>query len=106
MKKLFTLVAATALAVLSLVSNQAQASHAVAADITYTYVGPNQFLLTLRFYRDCAGITAPTTANISYTSSCFTGGSITLQQLPGTGQQIPATVVRDTESRSTFIRVW
>jgi len=89
MKKLFTLVAATALAVLSLVSNQAQASHAVAADITYTYVGPNQFLLTLRFYRDCAGISAPTTASISYTSSCFSGGSITLQQLPGTGQQIP-----------------
>lgn len=89
MKKLFTLILAVAITTLSLVTERANASHAVAADITYLYVGPNQFLLTLRLYRDCAGITAPTTASIQYTSSCYTGSSITLTKLPGSGQQIP-----------------
>jgi gliding motility-associated-like protein len=89
MKKFFTLTTAVAIGLLSLVSTQSHGSHAVAADITYTYVGPNQFLLTLRLYRDCAGISAPTTASISYTSSCFANGSITLQKLPGSGQEIP-----------------
>ncbi|MBL0341535.1 MAG: hypothetical protein IPP71_11680 [Bacteroidetes bacterium] len=89
MKKFFTLVAATAIAVLSLISSKSYGSHAVAADITYTYVGPNQYLLTLRFYRDCSGITAPATVTLGYASSCFPGGSITLNPIPGTGLEIP-----------------
>lgn len=89
MKKFFTLVAATAIAALSLISSKSYGSHAVAADITYQYVGPNQYLLTLRFYRDCSGITAPTTVQLGYSSSCFPGGFITLNPIPGTGQEIP-----------------
>ena len=89
MKKVFTLVTALTFAVLAFTTTETRASHAVGADITYQYVGPNQFLLTLRLYRDCFGIPAPSSASISYTSSCFPGGNITLNPLPGTGQQIP-----------------
>ena len=89
MKKFFTLVAAIAIAALSMVSSKTYASHAVGADLTYQYVGPNQYLLTLRFYRDCAGISAPPTVNIGYFSSCFPSGSITLNPIPGTGLEIP-----------------
>lgn len=89
MKRFFTLVAATALAALSLISSKSYGSHAVGADVTYTYVGPNQYLVTVRFYRDCAGITASTSVTVGYESSCFTGGSVTLNQVPGTGLEIP-----------------
>jgi gliding motility-associated-like protein len=89
MKRFFTLVAATALAALSLISSKSYGSHAVGADVTYTYVGPNQYLITVRFYRDCAGITAPTSVSVNYTSSCFPGGFLTLNAVPGTGQEIP-----------------
>lgn len=89
MKKVLTLVTALVFGALVFTTTESRASHAVAADITYTYVGPNQFLLTLRLYRDCFGIPAPPSASISYTSSCFPGGNITLQPLPGTGQPIP-----------------
>jgi gliding motility-associated-like protein len=89
MKKFFTLIAATALAALSLISTESYGSHSVGADVTYTYVGPNQYLITVRFYRDCAGITASTSITVNYTSSCFPGGFLTLNLLPGSGTQIP-----------------
>jgi len=90
MKKFFTLVAATLFTALSLISMKSYGSHAVGADVTYTYVGPNQYLVTVRFYRDCAGITAPTSHIINFTGcgGTFTG-SVTLNQIAGSGQQIP-----------------
>jgi gliding motility-associated-like protein len=89
MKKFFTLVAATFLAALSLVSFESYGSHAVGVDVTYEYVGPNQFLVTVRFYRDCEGIPAPPNVQVSYNSSCFSGGTATLNPIPGTGLEIP-----------------
>jgi len=89
MKRFFTLVAATAIAVLSLISSKSYGSHAVGADVTYQYVGPNQYLVTVRFYRDCDGISAPTSVNLSYASSCFPSGNVTLTQAPGSGLEIP-----------------
>ena len=56
MKKFFTLVAATMFAALSLISMKSYGSHAVGADVTYTYVGPNQYLVTARFYRARVGL--------------------------------------------------
>jgi len=40
-------------------SGKAEASHAMGADITYTCTGPNTYEVTLTFYRDCDGISAP-----------------------------------------------
>ncbi len=90
MKKFFTLVAATFVAALSLISMKSHASHAVGADVTYTYVGPNQYLITVRFYRDCAGISAPFSHILDFTGCGGTlNGTVTLNQTAGSGQQIP-----------------
>lgn len=56
----------------------AQASHAVGADIFYECISNNQYRIFLNFYRDCAGITAPATAFITIRSSCGGNSSVTL----------------------------
>lgn len=43
----------------------AKATHAVGADLTYTCVGGNTYEVTLRFYRDCGGTSAPSNPTIS-----------------------------------------
>ena len=72
----------------ALIPSRSEASHAVAADLTYQYLSPNTYKVTFRFYRDCYGIPAPTTVDINYTSSCNAGGYVTLNPIPGTGQAI------------------
>lgn len=60
-------------------SNTAYASHAMGADIYYQCVGQDSFLVTVNFYRDCAGTTAPTTIIVNATStSCGASQNITL----------------------------
>jgi gliding motility-associated-like protein len=69
--------------------NEAHASHAQSADITYQCLGGNQYQITLSFYRDCAGTTAPNTAAINISSaSCNQNFTTTLNQVPGTGQDV------------------
>ncbi|HNQ13643.1 MAG TPA: gliding motility-associated C-terminal domain-containing protein [Bacteroidia bacterium] len=91
MKKLCTLFAASLLLLGVFFSTESRASHIVGMDITYEYTGiPNQYILTARLYRDCAGITAPTTLSLCYSSiSCGLNGTVIMNQIPGTGQQIP-----------------
>ncbi|MBK9758391.1 MAG: gliding motility-associated C-terminal domain-containing protein [Flavobacteriales bacterium] len=45
---------------LVLSGTEAKATHAVGGELTYTCAGPNQYLATLKFYRDCNGVAAPT----------------------------------------------
>ncbi len=67
-------------------SNEAFASHAQSADITYRCLGGNQYELSLSFYRDCAGVAAPATVSINLASaSCAQNYNLTLNQIPGTG---------------------
>ena len=42
---------------------EVRATHAVGGELTYTCVGVNQYLITLKFYRDCNGVAAPTNCN-------------------------------------------
>lgn len=81
MKKLFTLFAITLIGFL-LLPEMGKASHFAGVDITYTYQSPGQWLVRMKLYRDCAGISAPTTVNICY-SSASTGlsGTVTAPQL-------------------------
>jgi gliding motility-associated-like protein len=66
--------------------NEAFASHAQSADITYQCLGGNQYQISLSFYRDCAGVAAPTTATINISSaSCGQNLTLTLNPIPGTG---------------------
>ncbi len=57
--------------------NEVQASHAAAGEIIYEYTGvPNQYLVSLRFFRDCSGISAPSSVTFEYfsPSNCMAGG--------------------------------
>lgn len=68
MKRLSLLIC---LSILCLFSWQnVNASHIAAADINYKCLGGNQYEITLKLYRDCSGINAPGTANVSLNSSC------------------------------------
>lgn len=55
---------------ITLLSQKAEASHALGAEITYECLGGDQYLIRLVFYRDCGGISAPTAPSISINSSC------------------------------------
>ncbi|MGZ4033453.1 MAG: PKD domain-containing protein [Bacteroidia bacterium] len=67
-------------------SNEAFASHAQSADITYKCLGGSQYEISLSFYRDCAGAAAPTAATINISSaSCGQNFNTTLNPIPGTG---------------------
>ncbi|MBK9318245.1 MAG: gliding motility-associated C-terminal domain-containing protein [Bacteroidetes bacterium] len=68
MKKLFTLFAMAFFAIL-FAPDHAKASHMAGVDITYEWTGnPNEYLVRLKFYRDCVGISAPTQVTICYSS--------------------------------------
>lgn len=52
-------------------TNQTYASHAMGSDITYTYLGGNQYQITFSFYRDCSGIpVSASTDDITVTNTC------------------------------------
>jgi len=60
---------------------QAEASHLAGADIEYQCLGQNQYRITIRLYRDCAGISMPTQLNLAINSaSC--GATFGGQVLP------------------------
>lgn len=67
------------LAILLGLRQEAKASHAMGADIFYECVGQDSFLITMNFYRDCDGTSAPTSASVSITSDvCNQSLSLTL----------------------------
>lgn len=62
--------------------NQAKATHAVGTDLTYTCLGNNQYRFEVQFFRDCDGISAPTTAVVNISSaSCGFSTNLTLQRV-------------------------
>ncbi|HNP98279.1 MAG TPA: T9SS type A sorting domain-containing protein [Bacteroidia bacterium] len=65
------------------------ATHMAGADLTYRYLGNNQYELNYTFYRDCVGISAQTSIDITYSSlTCGINSIVTLFPLPGTGREI------------------
>lgn len=79
------------------------ASHIAAGDLSYTYTGsPNTFLITLRLYRDCAGVTMSTSESVCYSSAtCNINQTLTVNLLPGSGQEIPPTPCVPAQGPST-----
>ena len=68
----------------------ARATHALGADLIYQYVGPNQYEVTVKFYRDCRGIPTATPVNnitVRYNSSCGAGSAV-IDTVAGTGSEI------------------
>lgn len=65
------------------------ATHAQSADITYQCLGGSQYQISVSFYRDCAGVSAPNTIDIiSSSASCAQNFTTTLSQIPGTGNEV------------------
>jgi hypothetical protein len=79
MKKFFL---SLVFSMLFLCSNQVLASHYMGSEITYTCLGGNQYEITLSFYSDCNSVPAPTSANVSLSSSC-SNSNITLSAVSG-----------------------
>ncbi len=76
------LLALTLIIVFAFIPNYANASHAVGADIGYTCLGNNQYSVRLTFYRDCAGINAPSSVSVGIRSaSCNRTLSLTARRL-------------------------
>jgi len=57
------------------------ASHSSGGEITFKYLGPNQYLVQLQIYRDCNGVDLGTTQVIYYSSaSCGVSGSLSVSR--------------------------
>ena len=70
---------------------QAKASHAMGADITYVCLSGNTYKVRVTFYRDCIGIAAPPSINLNVKSiSCGRNFGITCDTIPGTGKEVTA----------------
>jgi len=62
-------------------SKESLASHAMGVDFFYECLGGNNYQFTLIFYRDCDGVSAPSSASINISSSsCGQNTSINLAQ--------------------------
>ncbi|PCH92349.1 MAG: hypothetical protein COB85_08275, partial [Bacteroidetes bacterium] len=78
--KLIALILLTVSGIL-LHSKTSMASHAMGVDFYYQCLGGNDYSFTLIFYRDCEGVSAPSSATINISSaSCSQNTSITLSQ--------------------------
>jgi len=70
-------------------AQQAQGSHSMGADLTYTCLGGNTYQVTITFYRDCIGIAAPTNPFVTISSaSCGQSLGVTCYPRAGTGQEV------------------
>lgn len=82
MTKVFTRTALFLLvAALTMFSKQVSASHIMGSDITFRCLGGNNYQVVVTVYRDCSGISAPTSIPVDVSSSCGTQ-TITLTQDP------------------------
>jgi gliding motility-associated-like protein len=90
MKK-FTLILFTCIAFICAVFTSAtvKASHAAGGELIYEWVSDSTYKILFKFYRDCSGISEPTTITVCYDNTCNnTTGSVTLNKLgflPGGG---------------------
>ncbi len=54
-----------------IIQNTLFASHISGGNITYECTGnPNEYFITLTLFRDCGGVSAPTTPSIDFSNSC------------------------------------
>src|SRR3982751_5714540 len=74
---------------LLLISKLASASHSSGSDLQYTWISGNTYQVTVSFYRDCAGVAAPTSISLNAKSTiCNKNQNYTLNLVAGTGQEI------------------
>jgi hypothetical protein len=67
---------------LLLLSGVSYATHLMGGEITYDRVGPNQYRITVRLYRDCGGIALENPIVLDYASSqCNVSASISFSSI-------------------------
>ncbi len=71
-----------------------RASHSAGGEIFYEYIGdstgiPFQYKIKLVLYFDQSGVTAPSSVNVCYNSSCFSGGTLNINNSNFSVQPIP-----------------
>lgn len=81
MKKLHVLL--LALISLMVTSSKVLASHAAGGEITYEWISGSTYKIIFKFYRDCSGISEPTSQDCCYYNTC-TGGvnTVVLNKAP------------------------
>lgn len=96
----------TFLTLLLLATSGAQASHISGGEIIWDCLGNGDYEFTIILYRDCDGISMPTTANLTFSSPC---GSATLSAAltnPPNGTEVsqlcPAEIVNSTCNGGTL----
>ncbi len=85
MRNYLQILKAFTLTALMLVSfGKANASHFMGGDITYVCIGPNQYSVVAKLFRDCDGITLPQQISVSVRSTnCSYNGNVQLSNLSG-----------------------
>jgi len=70
---------------------QSKGSHIAALDLSLRNVGGNDYLVTFVLYRDCSGISAPTSISLNFDCSSFGSMNFVINQipmLPNSGQEV------------------
>src|SRR3954469_14800094 len=72
------------------ISASSYATHMAGGELTYRWLFGTTYEFTATFYRDCAGVNAPTTLTLNYSSaSCNVHNkNATMNLVPGTGTEI------------------
>lgn len=65
------------------------ASHIMAGDLTYRFLGGLSYEITLKLYRDCNGVDLANTATVRMRSSCYRDTNAVLNLLNGSGNLLP-----------------
>jgi len=77
------------IALFSLNTQKAHATHAAGADLTYQCLGGLQYKINISFYRDCAGVSEPNSISLKYASaSCGYNLTATANKIANTGNEI------------------
>src|ERR1700679_3791178 len=72
-----------------LLPNKSFATHAAGSDLTYKWISGNTYQVTVTFYRDCAGVAAPSSVTLdALSNACRSDVDVTLNEISGTGQEI------------------
>lgn len=69
MKNLYKILS-LALLMLVFLPNESKASHAAGGELTYVWLRDSTYKVIFKFYRDCSGISEPTSNSLCYYSQC------------------------------------
>jgi hypothetical protein len=64
-------------------ANQAEASHLMGGNITYTYLGGSQYAINLSLFRDCNGISLPSSASLTAASPSCGNTTVSMTNIGG-----------------------